>query len=143
MAGVGDSGYVYRSTVSAAPYGTIRACLRAMVDTGSGDAQTVYHFGYIQSLTVEGGLCDPPQKQLGVGWLGVTIDGYSNGSFCGTSYYSYSSTVTAIHGVSRSGLCWNWFGWQNFHTNAFGRVYSSTCGCYTNIPGISSPGQNG
>jgi hypothetical protein len=114
-------------------------CLEAVITTqGVGTAQVINE-GTTYAFDDFFGDCGGA-KTLPSGWLAVTLDGYRNGSFCGTTYYQYSTTSTSAFGVATS-LCSNPSGSQTFNTNVFGRVYNGSA--YVNLPGIAGPAQNG
>lgn len=136
LAGYASSGQQYRETDWVNGYGYIRSCLEAVITTTSTYATNE---GANYSRDNSGGVCDGAET-LPAGWLGVTLDGYRDGSFCGTTNYYYSDSATAGFGVTTS-LCSNPSGTQEFHTTVFGRIYMGAG--YLDISGIAGPSQNG
>lgn len=131
------SAVTYRGSVNVSGYGTTRVCLKAGVGDWTGG--TVFNMGMTYAYDGSGGLCDGP-RQLPSGWIGVTVDAYKNGGFCGTSYYHYSSSPTSGYGHYFYGLCSNPSGTQEFYTVAWGKVYTGDH--YYQPNGIVSPSQN-
>lgn len=137
LAGYATSGNTYRSTVSVSGYGSVRVCLEASISTNgtniilNGRATRVYDNS--------GANCDGA-RSLPTGWIGVTLDGYRDGAFCGTSGYEYTSG-TNYQKDYQENTCSDPAGSQAFNTAVFGRVYNGTT-AYHNIPGISGPAQN-
>lgn len=138
MAGTSYSALTWRAKVNVSGYGDTVTCLKARITTDG--SNPVSFGGEIRVYDSIGNDCSG-SRTLPAGWLGVTLDGYKSGAFCGTTNYYYSPSATWIYEIGALNLCSNPSGTQTFHTNVFGRVYQGSF--YYNIPGISSPGQNG
>jgi hypothetical protein len=136
-AGYATSGNLYRATVSVSGYGTVRVCLEATITTNG--TNIVMNGGSTRVYDTSGLNCDGSWS-LPTGWIGVTLDGYRDGSFCGTSGYEYTSQATWQKTYSEN-TCTDPAGSQAFNTVVFGRVYNGSSG-YHNIPGVSGPSQN-
>jgi len=100
---------------------------------------TVWFFGKTFAFDSSGAYCDGP-RTLPAGWLGITVDAYKNGAFCGTSYYRYSSSAASTVGYYFYGLCSNPAGTQEFYSVAWGKIYTGDH--YYQPNGIVSPSQN-
>lgn len=132
------SAVTYRGSVYVSGYGTTRVCLEAGVGFST-VSNSVWNFGMTYAFDGSGGYCDG-YRVLPAGWLGVTVDAYKNGAFCGTSYYYYSSSASAAFGRYSYGLCSNPSGSQEYYTVAWGKVYTGDH--YYQPNGIVSPSQN-
>lgn len=132
------SAVTYRGSVDVSGYGITRVCLEAGVGLYTPN-NSVWNMGMTYAYDSSGAYCDGP-RTLPSGWIGVTVDAYKSGAFCGTSYYYYSSSATSAYGHYFYGLCSNPSGSQEFHTTAWGKVYTGDH--YYQPNGITSPSQN-
>ena len=72
------------------------------------------------------------------GTLGVRVQGYRNGAFCGSAGYVYNGSITSGIGVG-SKLCSNPSGLQNFHSVSLHRVWNGSS--YNYLGSVTSPNQ--
>lgn len=132
--GTAYSSWGFFGTFNVGPEGTADMCLRA------GIIDIARNHGHIRSYA--GGAptgCTGDANVLPSGWLGVTLDGYRDGGFCGTTNYIYSNVAT-WGWIVEANLCSNPSGLQGFHTTTWGRVFNG--GNYVQIGGRTSPIQN-
>ncbi len=137
LAGSATSTNLYRATVNVSGYGYHRVCLEATITTNG--TNIITNGGSTRVYDNLPGNCEG-SRNLPIGWIGVTLDGYRDGSFCGTSGYEFTSSATWQKTYFQN-TCSDPAGSQAFHTNVFGRVNNGNGGVH-NIPGVSSPGQN-
>jgi hypothetical protein len=127
-----SSGWIYKGTFPAGPYGHVRGCLEAAVDADL----SVVHYGSIGSFDTSGTFCSGTTT-LGTGYLGVSIYGYQNGAFCGFEGYSYNQSPT-WYWSEAGAFCVNQPGIQSYATTSYGRI-SNGSGGYHNLAGVTSP----
>jgi hypothetical protein len=113
-------------------YGTTDVCKLAGIEN------IARNTGVATAHVPSAGGCGTP-KDLGAGYLGVKISGYRDGSLCGTTTWSYSSSTTDYWQIW-STLCSNPAGSQAFHTVATVRVFVG--GSYVTSTTVTSPNQN-
>jgi hypothetical protein len=84
--------------------------------------------------------CAGSARTLPSGWLGINLDGYRDGAFCGSSGYYYSSSATWSWTLWVT-LCSNPSGTQSFTTKARGVGYDGSSGYWSGAT-TTSPAQN-
>jgi hypothetical protein len=86
--------------------------------------------------------CNGTPKAIPSGYLGVTVSGYRDGAFCGSSGYVYSNVSTDYWQIW-STQCSNPAGSQEFHTRMQGRIWTDLSGgAYVASSPLTSPSQN-
>jgi hypothetical protein len=95
--------------------------------------------GQIVIFSNSGQSCTAPNYAVPSGWIGVQIEGWRSGSFCGSTGYHYSNVSTSAWRLW-SHLCSNPLGSQTFRTHTKGTFWTGNG--YTNTPTIGSPNQN-
>lgn len=128
------TGVVYKFTQTGESYGTVHICNEAQVNVSSG---TVSNAGIVRARTAS--YC-MNAKTLNVGYLGVSVNGYRDGSFCGSVGPRYTGTSTSAMVVS-SAICSNPSGTQTFRTTMWGYLYKPSIGNYRGA-NQGSPNQN-
>lgn len=127
------SAWGYKGVFNTGPTGNADMCLRAgMIDVAR-------NHGHIRSWTTVPQGCTGNAKVLNSGYLGVTLDGYRSGAFCGTTGFIYSNVATSGW-IVEANLCSNPSGLQGFNTTTWGRVFNGNN--YVQIGGMNSPIQN-
>lgn len=91
----------------------------------SGVVATARNYGQVNAYANGGGAnnCAGAVNVLPAGWIGVRVEGYRDGAFCGTSMWSYTSSATDNWQLYAT-LCTNPAGSQNFHSRSFINVYT-------------------
>ncbi len=111
-------------------------CLLSAIDANGAYAE---HTSYARAHNSPSGQeCTNPVP-FNAGWIGVSFDGYYNGSYCGgVGGYYYTSSRSSWAQLVGS-VCGNPPGLQAFHTRAYGRWWNGSA----YVTGIqNSPAQN-
>jgi len=107
----------------------------------AGEVDVNRNYGQAQAWVFSGSTnCSGTTRTLPSGWLGVFVEGYRDGAYCGSSGWYYSSQATWAWQLWIT-LCSNPSGQQSFVSYASGAGYDGSTGYYRSSP-VASPAQN-